>query len=66
MYRMKIQLGDINEKVERENIVKPTNGDESLHQDSKDNGVITVNFATSKNLVVNSTMFPHRDIHKYT
>jgi hypothetical protein len=25
-----------------------------------------VNFATSKNLVVKSTMFPHRNIHKYT
>jgi hypothetical protein len=25
-----------------------------------------VNFATSKNLVVKSTMFPHRSIHKYT
>jgi hypothetical protein len=25
-----------------------------------------VNFATSKNLVVKSTMFPHCDIHKYT
>ena len=25
-----------------------------------------VNFATSKNLVVKSAMFPHRDIHKYT
>jgi hypothetical protein len=25
-----------------------------------------VNFATSKNLVVKSTMFPHREIHKHT
>jgi hypothetical protein len=25
-----------------------------------------VNFATSKNLVVKRTMFPHPDIHKYT
>ena len=39
---------------------------ESLHQDSNDNGVRIVNFATSKNLVVKSTMFPHRNIHKYT
>jgi len=29
-------------------------------------GVRLVNFATSKNLVVKSTMFPHRNIHKYT
>ena len=49
-----------------ENILKTTIGNESLHQDSNDNGVRMVNFATSKNLVVKSTMFPQRDIHKYT
>ena len=50
----------------RENIFKPTIGQESLHQYSNDNGVRIVNFATSQNLVVKSTMFPHRNIHKYT
>jgi hypothetical protein len=34
----------------------------SLHQDSTDNGVITVNFAVSKNVVLKNTMFPHRNI----
>ena len=50
----------------RQNIFKPTIGNESLHQDSNDNGVRIINFATSKNLVVKSTMFSHRDIHKHT
>jgi len=59
-------LGDINAKLERENIFKPAMGQESLHQDSNDNEVRLVNFATSKILVVKSTMFPHRNIHKYT
>ena len=63
---MKILLGDFNAKVGRENTFKPKNGNESLHQDNNDNGVTIVNFATSKNLVLKSTMFPHRDIHKYT
>jgi len=40
---MKILLGDFNAKVERENIFKPTTGNES-----NDNGVRIVNFATSK------------------
>jgi hypothetical protein len=62
---MKILLGDINAKVGRENIFKPTIGNESLHQDGNDNGVRIVNFPTSKNLVVESTMFQHRNIHKY-
>jgi len=65
-YHMKILLGDFNAKVGREIIFKPTVGQESLHQDSNDNGVRLVNFATSKNLVVKSTIFPHRNIHKYT
>jgi len=63
---MKILLGDFNAKVGREDIFKPKIGQESLHQDSNDNGVRIVNFATSKNLVVKSAMFPHRNIHEYT
>jgi len=65
-YHMKMLLGDFNAKVGRENIFKPTVRQKSLHQDSNDNGVRLVNFATSKNLVVKNTMFPHRNIHKYT
>jgi hypothetical protein len=41
-------------------------GNERLHQENNDNGGRIVNFATSKNLVVKSTMFPQRDIHKYS
>ena len=51
-YDMKILLGDFNAKVGRENIFKPNRGNESLHQDSNDNGFRIVNIATSKNLVV--------------
>jgi hypothetical protein len=49
-----------------EDIFKLTIGNESLHEISNDNGVRLVNFATSKNLRVKSTMLPHRNIHKYT
>jgi len=45
-YHMKMLLGDFNTKVERENIFKPTIGQESIHQDSNDNGVRLVNSAT--------------------
>jgi exonuclease III len=51
-YHMKILLGDLNAKVGREDIFKPTIGNDSLHEISNDNGDIVVNFATSKNLIV--------------
>jgi hypothetical protein len=47
---MKILLGDFSAKVDTEDIFKPTTGNESSHKISDDNGVIVVNFATSKNL----------------
>jgi exonuclease III len=65
-YHMKILLGDFNARVNRKDIFKPTIGNESLHEISNDNGVRLVNFATSKNLKVKSTMFLLRNIHKYT
>jgi len=52
-----IVLLDSNAKVGRENIFKPKI--ESLHQGNKDNGVRIVNFAISKSLVVQSTIFLH-------
>jgi hypothetical protein len=50
-YHTKILLGDFKAKLGRDNIYKPTNENESLHQDSNDNGVRIVNCATSKNLL---------------
>jgi hypothetical protein len=50
----------------REDIFKPIIGNGSLHEVSNDNGVTVESFATSKNLIVTSTTFPHRDMHKHT
>jgi hypothetical protein len=63
-HHIQIRL-DFNEKLGRKDTFKPTICNESLHEDSNGNGVRVVNFATSKNPVVKSTMFPHRNIHKY-
>jgi endonuclease/exonuclease/phosphatase family metal-dependent hydrolase len=65
-YHMKMLLGDLNAKVGREDIFTQEIGNESLHKIRNDNGVRVVNFATSKNLTVKSTMFPHCNIHKFT
>ena len=62
---LKILLGDFNARVGRENIFNLTVGNERLHPDSNYNDSRIVNFATSKNLVVKSTMFLHQNIHKY-
>jgi hypothetical protein len=48
-YHMKILLGNFSAKVGREDIFKQTNGNESLHEISNDNGVRVVNLATCKN-----------------
>jgi exonuclease III len=65
-YHMKIVLGDFNAKIGKKDIFKPTIGNESLHENSNVNCIRVVNFATSKYLTVESTMFPHRNIHKFT
>jgi hypothetical protein len=62
---MKIIL-DFNAIIGWEDIFKPRTGNESLQEISYNNGVGIVNCDTSKNLTVRSTMFPHRNIHKFT
>jgi hypothetical protein len=63
---MNILLGDFNAKVGREDTFKPTIRNKGLHEIINDSGVRVMNFATSKNFIVRSTMFLHRNIHKYT
>jgi endonuclease/exonuclease/phosphatase family metal-dependent hydrolase len=63
---MKSLLGDFNAKAGREDIFKPTIGHESLQEISNNNRVRVVNFATSRKLIIKSTMFPHHNIHKCT
>jgi hypothetical protein len=65
-YRMEILFGNFDASLGREGILKPTVGNESLCQDSNDNVVRIVNFATQEELFVKSTMFPQRNIHNYT
>jgi hypothetical protein len=65
-YHTKILLGNVNAKVGWEDIFTLTIGNQSLQEISNDNGFRLVNFATSKNLSVRSTMFSYRNIHEYT
>jgi hypothetical protein len=62
----KIILGNMNAKVGKEDGHKPTIGKHSLHDESNDNGIRLINSASARNIVIGSTMFEHRDIHKVT
>jgi hypothetical protein len=66
MFYMTVLLGYFNAKVGRENIFKPTTGNKSFREISNDNRIKVVNFATSRNLNVKSTMFRHCNIQKFT
>jgi hypothetical protein len=59
-------LGHFNAKVIRKDIFKTKTENESLHEISNDSRVRVVNLTTSENLTVKSTMFPNRNIHKFT
>jgi exonuclease III len=63
---MKILLGDFNAKVGREDIFKPTTGNENSYVINTDDRVVVVKFATPKRVIVKSTRLPYRNIHKYT
>ncbi|KAJ9589104.1 hypothetical protein L9F63_017608 [Diploptera punctata] len=63
---IKIILGDLNTQIGKEGMYKPTIGTNSLHTVSNDNGIRLINFASSRSMVIASTVFLHKDIHKRT
>jgi len=63
---IKIILGDFNAKVGKESKHKPTIGNESLCNETNNNGIKMIQFVISDGLNARSTTFPHKDINKET
>jgi endonuclease/exonuclease/phosphatase family metal-dependent hydrolase len=63
---IKIVLGDTNTKMGREDIYQGLIGRHSMHLNCHNNGQRLVDFAAAKNMVLSSTCFPHKEIHKQT
>jgi len=45
---------------------KPTTGNESLHNETNNNGIKMIQFAISNGFNVRRSTFPYKDIHKET
>ena len=64
---VKLLLGDFNAKLSNDNHgFQGILGQHSLHSATNDNGERLLELCMSHNLTIGSTMFPHKDIHKYT
>ena len=65
-YDVKIVIGDANAQIGKEELFVPVIGKHSLHESSNGNGLKLIDFATSRGMVIGSTLFPHKKIHKGT
>jgi len=63
---VKLITGDLNAEIGKEAIHYSTIGKEAYHQESNENGKRLIHLAASRNMVIGTTLFPHKDIHKIT
>ncbi|KMQ85216.1 craniofacial development protein 2-like protein, partial [Lasius niger] len=63
---IKLVIGDFNAKIGREPAYKKIIDSHGLHAESNDNGTRVIYFAGSRGMVVMSTQFPRKNIHKWT
>ena len=63
---VKLIIGDLNLQIGKEAICYLTIGKEAFHQESNENGKRLIHFAASRNMVIGSTLFQHKEIHKMT
>ncbi|XP_071036428.1 craniofacial development protein 2-like [Parasteatoda tepidariorum] len=59
-------MGDFNSKVGHEEEFRPVLGNYNLHDVLNDNGVRLISFAASHDMIIGSTFFQRKNIHKTT
>ena len=59
-------MGDFNAKIGKEDYQKQVAGTHTLHDASNDNGKMLGHFAARNKMLIKSTWFPHKNIHKGT
>jgi hypothetical protein len=59
-------LGDFNAKVGKQMSNRSVAGKHTLHKKTNDNGLRLCQFAEMNNLLISSTMYDHKKIHKGT
>jgi hypothetical protein len=63
---IRIVIGDLNAQIGREEVYRPTIGRFSLHPDTNENGLRLINFSAAHKMVISSTCFRRKNIHKVT
>jgi exonuclease III len=61
-----IILGDVNAKLGKEPAYQKITGKHTLHEETNRNGEFLCDFAAANNMIVMSTQFQHKQIHKGT
>jgi hypothetical protein len=65
-HNIKIVLGDLIAQIGKEECYSPGIRKNSLHEVTNDNGDRLIQFALSHSMIVGSTIFKHKNIHKAT
>jgi len=65
-YDMVIIIGDFNTKIGKQDYQQQVVGKYTIHDTSNENGNMLTQFATRNRLIIKSTMFPHKYIHRGT
>jgi hypothetical protein len=59
-------LGDFNAKIGKEPANQSFVGQHTIHEETSENGLILRQYAEANELIISSTCFEHKEIHKGT